>query len=98
MRRSVNGADTMSPPRSELPKELAVALRKNRARRERVATELEASRRELQELLVRGDAPGVIAEMARVAGISRETAYVLLRDAGRLAPASRREKEAKDDA
>jgi hypothetical protein len=57
-------------------------LRANRQRREKAHAEITAARRELQKLLVRGSNRGVdVAGMARVAGISRDTAHRLLRQA-----------------
>lgn len=57
-------------------------LRSNRQRREKAHAEVVGARRELQKLLVRGTKRGVdVAGMARVAGISRDTAHRLLRQA-----------------
>jgi len=55
-------------------------LQANRVRRERAMVELEQARAELARLLVVGRRKGLtIAEMARAAAVSRETAHKLLR-------------------
>jgi AraC-like DNA-binding protein len=60
-------------------------LERNRQRREKATAERDAAKQELQEILVRGQAVGFdVARMARHAGISRDTAYRLLREAGSL--------------
>jgi transcriptional regulator of acetoin/glycerol metabolism len=60
------------------------ALLDNRARREELGREIDDARQELQGLLVRGKADGLeVAQMAREAGISRETAYKLMRQSDR---------------
>lgn len=57
-------------------------LRANRQRREKAHREVTAARSELQKLLVRGTKRGVdVAGMARVAGVSRDTAHRLIRTA-----------------
>ena len=59
------------------------ALEANRDRRARAEHELHAARQELQGLLARGQAVALgVAAMARDAGVSRDTAHRLLRDAG----------------
>jgi DNA-binding phage protein len=64
------------------PKEIERALAHNRRRREAAALELNGAREVLRALLVRGRAAGLsVAAMARAAGISRETAHKLLREA-----------------
>jgi hypothetical protein len=65
------------------PAEIERALAENRRRREETRLELNAEREVLRALLVRGSAAGLtVAAMARAAGISRETAHKLLREAG----------------
>jgi hypothetical protein len=61
---------------------VTAALLDNHERRERARQEADAARRELQGLLARGKTVGLdVAKMAREAGISRETAHKLLREA-----------------
>jgi outer membrane protein TolC len=61
--------------------EVGRLLSKNRKRRTRAASELDEAREELRDLLGRGDKLGLpVAEMARIASVSRETAHKLLRD------------------
>jgi transcriptional regulator of acetoin/glycerol metabolism len=58
------------------------ALLDNRERREETRREADDARQELKGLLTRGKATGLdVAKMAREAGISRETAHKLLREA-----------------
>jgi transcriptional regulator of acetoin/glycerol metabolism len=58
------------------------ALERNCERRGRLAAETRAARAELRELLARGSALALdVTEMARLAGISRETAHKRLREA-----------------
>ena len=58
---------------------------RNRQRRERLADQAAAARQELVGLLVWGTDCGLdVAHMARMAGISRETAHKLFRQAGEL--------------
>jgi hypothetical protein len=62
--------------------EVLDALDRNRKRRNRLEWEIDEARQELAQLLVRGASlPWAlkIAEMARAAGVSRETAHKLLR-------------------
>jgi len=55
---------------------------KNSYRRDQAQRELDAAREELQALLVSGKASGwSVAEMTRLAYVSRDTAHRLLRDA-----------------
>ena len=61
---------------------IEASLRANRKRREKAERDVTAARRELQKLLVKGRKQGVdVAGMARVAGISRDTAHRLIRTA-----------------
>jgi DNA invertase Pin-like site-specific DNA recombinase len=68
--------------RSRQRAEIDAALERNRKRRNRARYETDEAREELAELLARGLSlpwPFKIAEMARTADISRETAHKLLR-------------------
>jgi DNA-directed RNA polymerase specialized sigma24 family protein len=68
--------------RFEEPRNIERTLAKNRRRREAARIELEAAREALRALLVRGRAIGLsVSAMARIAGISRDTAHKLLREA-----------------
>ena len=70
------------PDRFTTGEEVERALEANRDRLEAAAAEREAAREVLRALLARGKALGVpVAAMARAAGISRETAHKLLREA-----------------
>ena len=70
------------PDRFKTRGEVERALAANRERLEAAAAEREAAREVLRALLARGKALGVpVAAMARAAGISRETAHKLLREA-----------------
>jgi hypothetical protein len=56
------------------------ALDRNFRRREAAERELDAARRELTRMLVRGQSAGLqVSAMAGAAGVSRETAHKLLR-------------------
>lgn len=71
--------DTWDAERAAVPP----ALVENAKRRRLAAAEGEAARQELADLLARGTRVGFdTAELARLAGVSRETAHKLLRDAG----------------
>ena len=60
-------------------------LRANRERRVNVAVEANAAKQELHELLLKGYAARLeVAEMARNAQISRDTAHRILKEAGVL--------------
>jgi hypothetical protein len=60
-------------------------LEENRERRKRAVEEVDAARKQLSELLLRGHAAGMeVAHMATSAGISRDTAHRTLKDAGSL--------------
>lgn len=64
------------------PEEIMRAIAENKRVRDETKLELDAEREVLRALLVRGRAAGLkIAPMARAAGISRETAHKLLREA-----------------
>lgn len=67
--------------RPDKPEALEAALIANRRRREAAEVELAEARQELSELLDRGVAAGLsVSRMARLAGVSRETAHKWLRD------------------
>jgi hypothetical protein len=75
------------PDRFESREEIVRALEANRQRQQAATDEIEAVREILRALLSRGRALGVpVAVMARAAGISRETAHKLLRQAARHTP------------
>jgi Fic family protein len=77
----VSVSDTDSNAEREI---VAARLRENRERRGLLEEKKREIRTELSELLVRGSNIGVdVAEMARLAGISRDTAHRYLREAGR---------------
>jgi hypothetical protein len=58
-------------------------LRENRRNRELLEGERKKAREELAELVVRGYRVALsVAEMARGAGVSRETIHTMLREAG----------------
>ena len=77
----------MSIPMTEIDdrREVLEGLHRNGQHRSKAEWELDQARQELAELLARGAGltrPLKIAEMSRQAGISRETAYKLLRRKG----------------
>ena len=60
-------------------------LAANRERRARAEADLQAAREELAKLLARGQEIALdVAEMARVSGISRDTAHRRLREVGSI--------------
>ena len=62
---------------------VSARLRENRQRRALLAEKTVEIRAELRDLLVRGSKAALdVAEMARLAGISRDTAHRYLREAG----------------
>ena len=77
-------ADTPDTEDSIRQRELAAEQFKvNRERRESLAAEVASAREDLADLLVWGSNYGLdVAHMARMAGISRETAHKLLRQVG----------------
>jgi hypothetical protein len=80
--------DSPDHERFKDPDEIVRAIAENRRVREETKLELDAEREVLRALLVRGRTAGLkVAPMARAAGISRETAHKLLREA---APARKR--------
>ncbi len=69
-------------PRWQQRQDVLNALDANRKRRRKAEAALDDARDELTELLIRGKSlpwPLKIAEMARTADVSRETAHKLLR-------------------
>jgi len=76
----------MSDTSREAEREIVSArLRENRARRGLLEEKTEEIRAELRDLLVRGSNVALdVAEMARLAGVSRDTAHRYLREAGHL--------------
>jgi transcriptional regulator of acetoin/glycerol metabolism len=65
------------------PEEIIRAIAENRRVREEARLELEGEREVMAALLIRGRAAGLsVSAMARAAGISRETAHKILREAG----------------
>lgn len=80
-----------NPERFRSPEEILRALAKNRTVREETQAELDAEREVMRALIVRGRAAGLsVSAMAREAGISRETAHKLLREAKPPAKARRK--------
>lgn len=78
---------------------ISARLRENSQRRALLAEKTAEIRTELRDLLVRGSKSALdVAEMARLAGISRDTAHRYLREAGQLSSRQRRalRKEDKD--
>jgi Fic family protein len=78
---------------------VSARLRENRQRRALLAEKTVEIRAELRDLLVRGSKAALdVAEMARLAGISRDTAHRYLREAGHDSSRQRRalRKEDKD--
>jgi Fic family protein len=78
---------------------VSARLRENRQRRALLAEKTVEIRTELRDLLVRGSKAALdVAEMARLAGISRDTAHRYLREAGHHSSRQRRavRKEDKD--
>jgi Fic family protein len=64
---------------------VSARLRENKARRGLLEEKTEEIRAELRDLLVRGSNVALdVAEMARLAGISRDTAHRYLREVGQL--------------
>jgi Fic family protein len=64
---------------------VSTRLRENRERRGLLEEKTQEIRAELRDLLVRGSNVALdVAEMARLAGISRDTAHRYLREAGQL--------------
>jgi hypothetical protein len=65
------------------PEEIIRAIVENRRVREETQSELDAEREVMRALLIRGRHAGLtVSAMCRAAGISRETAHKLLREAG----------------
>jgi transcriptional regulator of acetoin/glycerol metabolism len=72
-----------NPERFRNPEEIIRAIVENRRVREEARLELEGEREVMAALVIRGRAAGhSVSAMARAAGISRETAHKILREAG----------------
>jgi DnaJ-domain-containing protein 1 len=57
----------------------------NKERRQRAAAEAQAARQELRDLLLRGQAAAMdVSDMADEAGVSRDTAHRILKEAGSM--------------
>jgi Fic family protein len=70
---------------------ISARLRENKQRRALLTEKTAEIRAELRDLLVRGSKAAFdVAEMARLAGISRDTAHRYLREAGQLSSRQRR--------
>jgi DNA-binding transcriptional MerR regulator len=92
MIRCVRVSDTSPGAERET---VSARLRENKQRRALLEEKTAEIRAELRELLVRGSKLGFdVAEMARLAGVSRDTAHRYLREAGQLS--SRRASRKKD--
>src|SRR5438876_5996454 len=64
---------------------VSALLDANRERRQVAAAEVAAAKNDLRNLLVRGHSTGMeVADMARRAGISRDTAHRILKEAGTM--------------
>jgi DNA-binding phage protein len=72
-----------NPERFRDPEEIIRAIAENRRVRQEAELELEGEREVMRALLIRGRHAGLtVTAMTRVAGISRETAHKILREAG----------------
>jgi Fic family protein len=77
---------------------ISARLRENRQRRALIAEKTAEIRAELRDLLVRGSKAALdVAEMARLAGISRDTAHRYLRETGQLSSRQRRALRTEDE-
>jgi hypothetical protein len=77
---------------TDTPGTLAADLGKNRARRDELTTQLNAAKQELRSLLQRGQELSMeVSEMARHAGVTRDTAHRILREAGTMSWKEKRE-------
>jgi Fic family protein len=77
---------------------ISARLRENRQRRALIAEKTAEIRAELRDLLVRGSKAALdVAEMARLAGISRDTAHRYLREVGQLSSRRRRALRTEDE-
>lgn len=77
---------------------ISARLRENRQRRALIAEKTAEIRAELRDLLVRGSKAALdVAEMARLAGTSRDTAHRYLREAGQLSSRQRRALSTEDE-
>jgi hypothetical protein len=72
-----------NPERFRDPDEILRAIAENRRVRDEARLELEGEVDVMRALLIRGRAAGLsVTSMSRAAGISRETAHKILREAG----------------
>jgi AraC-like DNA-binding protein len=72
-----------NPERFRDPDEILRAIAENRRVRDEARLELEGERDVMRALLLRGRVAGLsVSAMAQAAGISRETAHKILREAG----------------
>jgi hypothetical protein len=75
----------MSDTTQDEPGTVATLLIANRTRRREADAQVKAAKEELRSLLLRGQALTMeVADMANQAGISRDTAHRILRDAGTM--------------
>src|SRR5439155_860664 len=73
------------PDIHDSPGALTALLIANRREREAIATQLNAAKEELRSLLLRGHAISMeVSEMSKQAGISRDTAHRIIREAGTM--------------
>jgi hypothetical protein len=74
------------------PGTLTALLIANRSQREAIAAQLSAAKEELRSLLLRGHAISMeVSEMSKQAGISRDTAHRIIREAGTMSWKQKRE-------
>src|SRR5437016_1108069 len=84
--------DTMAYSLAEERGAVDALLGANRDRRQAAAAKTNAAREELRGLLLRGQAAAMeVSDMARKAGISRETAHRILKEAGTMSWRQKRE-------
>ncbi len=89
----------MSDTREEAEREIVSSrLRENRQRRALIEAKSREIRAELRDLLMRGSSVALnVAEMARLAGISRDTAHRYLREVDEVSSRRAPPKEEGDD-
>ena len=74
---------TKAMPDTNTPSELAVLFARNRAERDDLSNGLEAAKQELRRLVLRGRSISMeVSEMSNLAGVSRDTAHRIIREAG----------------
>ena len=80
------------PDITDNPGRLASLLLVNRKERESIGAQLTAAKAELRSLLLRGHAISMeVSEMSKQAGISRDTAHRIIREAGTMSWKQKRE-------